>query len=556
MSVRRKASAHGRDIRRLVPASGAGSADSAPLGVRSTVSGFLDGNYYTSNDSVPLVHVSESFSRLFQHTSDEDTDSEVEEFMDKKYGTEAKNLRDALKLNFNIRKTATGIPRMEGHMRLPDRKTAQSDAKDLLYRGTSYLVEAPLRLERSTRALTRTAIARAVDGERSRRMSEIQSRGAAVSSGWLEVQRQLKQVARLAEEEENEATIAATQATEGQMDLVREQLVREVHRKTVREEVTEAQQWKQMFFKGIAKNKLSPEAMEAVASTSEHMSSVLSELSEAFSCSELDEGSREEVAVERSLDLMDACLNELLRCVLIQTINIEVTIERERQMQEFKRGRPAAARKSQSDDGPDVGSTKQEIGNSVAKIFKRVNDREIRREERVIDRASEYKCLVQEDLIRKVWQRRVTRLCSHEKARRIIEAEDPATMEDPTRIAVSDHWVRVQAQMVIDKFRAKKPMNRSLKEVLHTEGGEQTSVGSALDQRLRAVRNRFRRPAVYVCRAQRHKSSKAGGSREERRQVADQREQDRNKRPEKKRSRSHSQVEGQYRSHWTARIRK
>ena len=38
--------------------------------------------------------------------------------VEKKFNTEAKNLKDALKTNFAVRKTALGIPRMEGHMRV------------------------------------------------------------------------------------------------------------------------------------------------------------------------------------------------------------------------------------------------------------------------------------------------------------------------------------------------------------------------------------------------------------------------------------------------------
>ena len=66
----------------------------------------------------PQIRVSESYTRLFRHSSDEETDSEVEEVVEKKFGTEAKNLRDALKTNFAVRKAALGIPRMEGHMRV------------------------------------------------------------------------------------------------------------------------------------------------------------------------------------------------------------------------------------------------------------------------------------------------------------------------------------------------------------------------------------------------------------------------------------------------------
>lgn len=58
---------------------------------------------------------------MFVHTSDEDTDSGVEEVTEKKYSTESKTLRDAVKTNFNVRKAATGIPRMEGHMRVRHR---------------------------------------------------------------------------------------------------------------------------------------------------------------------------------------------------------------------------------------------------------------------------------------------------------------------------------------------------------------------------------------------------------------------------------------------------
>ena len=64
--------------------------------------------------------------------------------------------------------------------------------------------------------------------------------------------------------------------------------------------------------------------MEAVATTSEHMGSVLQQLQEAFTCSEIDESSRQEVIQERSQDLMDACLTELLRCVATQKIKVEV----------------------------------------------------------------------------------------------------------------------------------------------------------------------------------------------------------------------------------------
>ena len=71
---------------------------------------------------------------------------------------------------------------------------------------------------------------------------------------------------------------------------------------------------------------LAPDAMEAVASTSEHLSSVLDQLREAFSCSELDEASRHEVVQERAQDLKDACLTELMRCVVTQRINVEVRL--------------------------------------------------------------------------------------------------------------------------------------------------------------------------------------------------------------------------------------
>ena len=47
-------------------------------------------------------------------------------------------------------------------------------------------------------------------------------------------------------------------------------------------------------------------------------------------------------------------------------------------------------------------------------------------------------------------------MCNHEKARRIVESEDPAVMDDPERLRITDHWVRVQAQMVVDKFMGKK----------------------------------------------------------------------------------------------------
>ena len=69
---------------------------------------------------------------------------------------------------------------------------------------------------------------------------------------------------------------------------------------------------------------LPSDAMEAVATTSEHMGSVLQQLQEAFACSEIDESSRQEVIQERSQDLMDACLTELLRCVAAQKIKVEV----------------------------------------------------------------------------------------------------------------------------------------------------------------------------------------------------------------------------------------
>ena len=66
--------------------------------------------------------------------------------------------------------------------------------------------------------------------------------------------------------------------------------------------------------------------MEAVASTSEHMGSVLQQLQEAFSCSTIDESSRQEVVKERAQDLKDACLTELTRCVVTQKIKIEVSV--------------------------------------------------------------------------------------------------------------------------------------------------------------------------------------------------------------------------------------
>ena len=70
------------------------------------------------------------------------------------------------------------------------------------------------------------------------------------------MQTELRQLARDAEREDVEATITSTQNSEDRMELVREELVQKVHRKAVRAEVAEAQQWKQMFFKGISKNKV------------------------------------------------------------------------------------------------------------------------------------------------------------------------------------------------------------------------------------------------------------------------------------------------------------
>ncbi|XP_043235630.1 uncharacterized protein LOC122388515 isoform X1 [Amphibalanus amphitrite] len=499
VSVRSRQSIHGSEIRRQGSV-GPPGGDGGGLRVKSTVSGFLNRDYYTSNDSVPLIRVSESYTRLFRHTSDEDTDSEVEEIVEKKFGTEAKNLRDALKTNFAVRKTALGIPRMEGHMRLPDRKTAHTDAKDRLYRGQCYVVELPYRLERSTRGLTRTAVGRAMEDERVRRVSELRQRGALVSELWLAVQAELRQLARDAEQEDVESTITSTQTNEDRMELVREELVQKVHRKAVRAEVAEAQQWKQMFFKGISKNKLPTDAMEAVASTSEHMNSVLQQLQEAFSCSEIEEGSRQEVIQERAQDLKDACLTELLRCVAVQKIKVEITIETERQVHEFKRGRPAAVRKSGSQEGVDLGAAKQAVGGSLGKIFKRVSDRETKKDNRVRDRVSELKTICQEEVVRKVMAKQVAVMCNHEKARRIVESEDPAVMNDPDRARIADHWVRVQAQMVVDKFMGKKPMKKtSMTEVLEGRNGSPSPIRSALDRRLKAVRERFRRPAVYFC---------------------------------------------------------
>ena len=87
-------------------------------------------------------------------------------------------------------------------------------------------------------------------------MSELRQRGALVSEQWLAVQAELRQLARDAQQEDVETTITSTQSCEDHMELVREELVQKVHRKTVRVEVAEAQQWKQMFFKGISKNKV------------------------------------------------------------------------------------------------------------------------------------------------------------------------------------------------------------------------------------------------------------------------------------------------------------
>ncbi|KAF0296088.1 hypothetical protein FJT64_006409 [Amphibalanus amphitrite] len=544
--------------------------DGGGLRVKSTVSGFLNRDYYTSNDSVPL---------------------------------------------------------------LPDRKTAHTDAKDRLYRGRCYVVELPYRLERSTRGLTRTAVSRAMEDERVRRVSELRQRGALVSELWLAVQAELRQLARDAEQEDVESTITSTQTNEDRMELVREELVQKVHRKAVRAEVAEAQQWKQMFFKGISKNKvrcLPTDAMEAVASTSEHMNSVLQQLQEAFSCSEIEEGSRQEVIQERAQDLKDACLTELLRCVAVQKIKVEITIETERQVHEFKRGRPAAVRKSGSQEGVDLGAAKQAVGGSLGKIFKRVSDREMKKDNRVRDRVSELKTICQEEVVRKVMAKQVAVMCNHEKARRIVESEDPAVMNDPDRARIADHWVRVQAQMVVDKFMGKKPMKKtSVTEVLEGRSGSPSPIRSALDRRLKAVRERFRRPAVYFCdeddtfireRARRRTSlsspsqgrlgsrsslahssvsgsvrrrrSSAGGSsrgdvkevlaprrmeseagepeaasrsyrkrgdktaefQQERQEIADRREQEHSQRVERKRSRSAGKTSDQYRSHWTAHI--
>lgn len=48
---------------------------------------------------------------------------------------------------------------------LPDRKSAPKEPKDArLYMGNSYLVEIPERLERSTRALTCTAVTKVMEG--------------------------------------------------------------------------------------------------------------------------------------------------------------------------------------------------------------------------------------------------------------------------------------------------------------------------------------------------------------------------------------------------------
>ena len=93
--------------------------------------------------------------------------------------------------------------------------------------------------------------------ERSRRVWEVRQRGAAISEDWLAVQAELRQLARDAQQEDVEATITATQGCQDHMELVREELVQRVHRRAVRAEVAEAQQWKQMFFKGISKNKVS-----------------------------------------------------------------------------------------------------------------------------------------------------------------------------------------------------------------------------------------------------------------------------------------------------------
>ena len=92
--------------------------------------------------------------------------------------------------------------------------------------------------------------------ERLRRVSLLRQRGAAVSDVWLSVQAELRRLAQEARQGDLEASMTAAQRCQDHMESVREELVRRVHRRTVRAEVEQEQQWKQMFFKGIAKNKV------------------------------------------------------------------------------------------------------------------------------------------------------------------------------------------------------------------------------------------------------------------------------------------------------------
>ena len=94
------------------------------------------------------------------------------------------------------------------------------------------------------------------------------------------------------------------------------------------------------------------------------------------------------------------CFTPCNKCYSFATPT-QVTIETERQIHEFRRGRPAAARKASSQEGVDLGSAKQAIGGSLTKIFKRVGDRETKKEDRLRDRVSEFKTVCQEELIRK-----------------------------------------------------------------------------------------------------------------------------------------------------------